>query len=889
MELGTAYHRQVLTPRISEGENAWQDLRAVLEGRRECQGQPYAKQLQQAAKRWAAYTPSRRKLLSLLVRFELTPKQVKRIADADERAKAGIAASDDDIVSNPYLIAEMDQGSGDFDAVALDVIDRGMRPEGDAALLLSEEERIPHDDPRRVRGCTVSVLKDAAGNGDTLLPFGEAMERVRARFPERTACRPDRELVIGQQAFYQECLDFRTDADPPTMALRPISELEQEVRDRVRRRVSKRNEPPRAGWSWEALLKEEFGGGKGSDLPPEVEARARVEKAEALRVLHEARFSILTGRAGTGKTSVLKVFLKGLEQLEGRRPILLLAPTGKARVRLMERTKRDDGTVRDAYTIHQFLMRNEWINPDNFALRYQGGLTQAAPTVIVDEASMIPMDLLGVLFRALDLNTVSRLVLVGDPNQLPPIGPGRPFMDIVRWLQVDDETAQELYTEPLRIPVADRRACLAQLRERARHQDHNSIALQLADGYLSSEPTPGDDAVLSRAAMQDIEGDLEVYFWKDHVELNSVLLSRMGELLALGKAGPNYRAFNGSVGISTRKGEQDEPLQAERWQILSPVRNHEFGTTEINRKIQARYKAGLLHRCRRYGPRPFGEQEIVWTDKVIQIVNGRRKSWPRGSGLDYVANGEIGLVVRTNKSPDCLDIAFSTQADTTYRYYRNQVDSNLELAYALTVHKAQGSDFDIVFLILPREAPTLSRELLYTGLTRFRQRVVLLLEQDTKVLEQYRNPQESATILRNTNLFVTAVRSEEAGAFYANHLIHRTAKGVLVRSKSEVIVADTLTRLGISYEYEKKLLGKSSNPNDFRLPDFTVSYEGDTFYWEHLGMLSVPSYREQWQRKREWYAENGYLDRIITSEDGPDGSINAVEIEEIARAHVLNG
>jgi len=88
--------------------------------------------------------------------------------------------------------------------------------------------------------------------------------------------------------------------------------------------------------------------------------------------------------------------------------------------------KRDDGSIRDAYTIHQFLMRNKWINPENFALRYSGGSTKGSSTVIIDEASMIPIDLLGVLFRALDLNQVSRLILVGDPNQLPPIGPGRP-------------------------------------------------------------------------------------------------------------------------------------------------------------------------------------------------------------------------------------------------------------------------------------------------------------------------------------------------------------------------------------------------------------------------------------------------------------------------------
>ena len=185
--------------------------------------------------------------------------------------------------------------------------------------------------------------------------------------------------------------------------------------------------------------------------------------------------------------------------MNGKRPILLLAPTGKARVRLMDRTKRDDGSVRDAYTIHQFLMRHKWLNPENFALKLQGGDQHGAPTVIIDEASMIPMDLLGVLFRALDLNKVSRLILVGDPNQLPPIGPGRPFVDIIAWLEADDE----------------RKKCLARLMERARHEDHDSQALQLADGYLRDDTSPGDDDMLSRVAREDVGGDLEVRYWRD--------------------------------------------------------------------------------------------------------------------------------------------------------------------------------------------------------------------------------------------------------------------------------------------------------------------------------------------------------------------------------------
>ena len=876
-ESGTAFQREVLVPLVNKGSDAWEHVKAILEGRRKCEQKQYTKALKQAGERWTAYKEPRRRLLAMLVRLELTPQQVERVANPIKRSNCGISATDEQLVANPYLLSEMDQGDGETDLIALETVDRAMRPEGAAARFIDKSDICVQDDPRRVRGVAVAVLQGAAQQGDTLLPFAETVNRIIKRFPERRTCSPDKDLVQGQATFYQEALDFRVDGDPPTMALKWLAELEREVSNRMPRRTKAKNPAPKAGWSWEKLLLDEFGKKSGSKLPPEVEERARKEKAEALAKLYESRFSVLCGRAGTGKTSVLKVFLKGLEELEGKRPILLLAPTGKARVRLMDRTKRDDGSVRDAFTIHQFLMRHKWLNPENFALKLQGGEQHGAPTVIIDEASMIPMDLLGVLFRALDLNKVNRLILVGDPNQLPPIGPGRPLVDIIAWLEADDE----------------RKKCLARLMERARHEDHDSQALQLADGYLRDDTSPGDDDMLSRVAREDVGGDLEVRYWRDTSQLEEQLAAAMRKHLPLTGNTKVYLPFNASIGLP--EGKDPDPLLAERWQILSPVRNHEFGTIEINRKIQAKYRGGMMNYTKGKGLKPFGEQEIVWTDKVMQSINCRKNSYPKGVGLDYVANGEIGLVVQTTKAngkQDSIKVQFSTQPKSGYYYNRSDVDGQLELAYALTVHKSQGSDFDIVFFILPKSASTLSRELLYTGLTRFRKKMVLLLERDTTVLEKLRSPQCSDTLLRNTNMFVLAVRPESVDRYYAAHLIHRTRpsaqhpQGILVRSKSEVIVADILTTLGVSFEYEQKLSSKD-DPNDFKLPDFTVSYDGDTFYWEHLGMLSVPSYREKWDSKRQWYEDSGYLDRIITSEDGADGSIDAAEIERIARKKIL--
>ena len=156
------------------------------------------------------------------------------------------------------------------------------------------------------------MLQGAAENGDTLLPFAETMNRITKRFPERRACRPDRDLVLGQASFYpRNRSTFVQKANPPTMAA-PSGSPNWSGRSAIRLPSAARRPRtrlPRDGWSWEKLLLDEFGKKSGSTkLPPEVEDRARKEKAEALAKLYEGRFSVLCGRAGTGKTSVLEGF-----------------------------------------------------------------------------------------------------------------------------------------------------------------------------------------------------------------------------------------------------------------------------------------------------------------------------------------------------------------------------------------------------------------------------------------------------------------------------------------------------------------------------------------------------------------------------------------------------
>lgn len=92
--------------------------------------------------------------------------------------------------------------------------------------------------------------------------------------------------------------------------------------------------------------------------------------------------------------------------------------------------------------------------------------------------------------------------------------------------------------------------------------------------------------------------------------------------------------------------------------------------------------------------------------------------------------------------------------------------------------------------------------------------------------------------------------------------------------------------IGLDPRYEERLTSPS-DPEDFRLPDFTVTFEGVTFYWEHLGMLDVDSYARSWQRKRGWYQRNGFIDRLITSADEPGGGLSVPDVKGRAERRIL--
>lgn len=226
-----------------------------------------------------------------------------------------------------------------------------------------------------------------------------------------------------------------------------------------------------------------------------------------------------------------------------------------------------------------------------------------------------------------------------------------------------------------------------------------------------------------------------------------------------------------------------------------------------------------------------------------------------------------------------------------YNWYSSVSDegiSDLELAYALTVHKAQGSEFGKAILVLGEPGGLLSKELLYTAITRQKDKLVILYNDGAYRLRDYSSVACSEVAKRFTCLFESPDIVEYKKKYFEQALIHRTLKGELVRSKSEVIIANMLYEAGIEYEYEKELnLGEDG----IRIPDFTIddAESGLCFYWEHCGMLGDAAYSKHWHEKQAIYKKHGIIEgeNLIVSKDSLNGGIDSAEIKRLIDTYLL--
>jgi exodeoxyribonuclease V alpha subunit len=823
-------------------------------------------------------------LFDRLILTTLNSNQMALICGADlvtaeERKAAGLSFSSSEAIENPYLIVEQ-YDPPDDEPIPFYRIDNGIfLPQIRSGVDVPGISEFAANDPRRIRAAIFNRLRGARLRGHSFLSQNEIVQFLR-------------DLQLPGLHTSLGALDLAIDLDFYEKGLRRVSQGEvvgwmlpqqKEDDDTITGRIAKLRGQGARGWGavdWAGLLE------PIKDLSPSIVRQARESHVSALERLASRPFSVLTGGAGTGKTTLIATFIKALQRSPRPEKLLLLAPTGKAAVRLKQKIKLVAGLDLEPVTVHSYLVRNQWMEGDSFRLRRSGPpIADGTTTVVIDECSMFDGPLLATVFRALDWTKVSRLILCGDEQQLPPIGVGAPFKNIVDKLRKESDDVSYLQVN------------IRQIRE-------GSVALKVAAQFTSSAERVGADEILDQLRQGGAVGeDLKLWFFRDENDLQRQLQTLANtcvqELLSarqLPAESDFSRAFDALHGIG---GNGAQP-SLDAFQILSPYRAGYFGADALNRQMQGLLRAELLKQWSETLGKASGRR-YVRNDKVLQTQNKRltartRQAFDRLSKTNvdsFVANGELGLVYKIEQlqKERFARVSFETSPDISVKVDGRWAEDWLDLGYAMTVHKAQGSDFFGVLLVVPAEGSQLllSRELLYTALTRFTHKLFILVQGapgDITPLERGTWPGSSAYFRRNTSLYFLREAVPEIDDYRPEHRIHKTLRRELVASKSELLIANRLAELNVPYYYEQKLQAADGS---IRRPDFTVPVETpegpDIRYWEHWGMLGNPDYEASMKRRLDWYEKHGLAGKLIQSDER--GGFDSTKVDQIIREHLL--
>ena len=557
-----------------------------------------------------------RRLMEFLARYQLPPVLAMQL-----RQQYGDAALEM-VQANPYLLSS-DSCGVEFaltDGIAMSMgiaADSGERLQAAVTFELSHNENNGH--------LFLPRPKLAAATCQLLQCDQELVERALDDLIDRGA-------VVQEQVANVEACYLRRLWEAETSACRRLNGLLAVDADRS----------GQAARTIEEIQREQ-----GITYAPQ--QRQAVELAARTGVL------ILTGGPGTGKTTTVRGIV-ALFQKMGL-DIVLAAPTGRAAKRMSELTGME------AQTVHRLLGMswNEATHQVTFSKTEQEPLE--ADAVIVDEMSMVDLSLFSALLRALRPGT--RLVLVGDADQLPSVGAGNVFSDLIRSGRVKTVFLREVF-----------------------RQAEQSAIIRNAHAVNLGEPPR-------------LTNDQEDFFF---------LCRRDGE-----------RTLSTVVDLCRSRLPEKMGIPADQIQVLTPTRKGASGTVSLNRSLQAALNP----------PQPdkrelqWGERLFREGDRIMQTRNDYNVVWEKADGTvgTGMFNGDVGKIVQIDPSGEWLTVDFDGR---TALYGAEQL-SEVDLAYAQTVHKAQGSEYRCVVLAaMPAAQSLMVRGVLYTALTRARELLILV-------------------------------------------------------------------------------------------------------------------------------------------------------------------
>ena len=385
------------------------------------------------------------------------------------------------------------------------------------------------------------------------------------------------------------------------------------------------------------------------------------QQSAAIRAAATEQVLLITGGPGTGKTTILKGILSLLGQMQLK--CLLAAPTGRAAKRLTEVTGEE------ASTIHRLLEAGIDQNTGLMYFAKDEGNPLKADAVIIDEMSMVDVQLLHSLLQAIP--PTKRIILVGDPDQLPPVGPGLPFSDMIRSGALPCVRLTEIF-----------------------RQAQESLIVMNAHR-------------VNQGQMPELKSVTSDFFFMRRQSEDGVRQTIRD--------------------LCTTRLPQNMGIPSDQIQVLTPTRKGGVGTWSLNGLLQSALNPSAPNKRERQS----GEFTFREGDRVMQIRNNYDILWKKTDGSAVGAgifNGDIGIIRAIDPQQETVTVVFD---DREADYDFSQLHE-LEPAYAMTVHKSQGSEYRAVILAAWNGSPyLLSRSILYTAITRARELLIIVGREET--------------------------------------------------------------------------------------------------------------------------------------------------------------